>query len=63
MVVYANEQQERRGGNSLTSLVEEGAMMRERQTMIRLPDLSHMQVKCTVHESKVDSLLRYASTC
>ncbi len=58
MVVYANEQQQRRGGNSRTSSVEEGAMMIERQTMIRLPDLSHMQVKCTVHESKIDSLKR-----
>jgi len=26
--------------------------------MIRLPDLTHMQVKCTIHESKVDSLQR-----
>ncbi len=26
--------------------------------MMRLPDLSQMQVKCTVHESKVDSLQR-----
>ena len=39
-------------------MVEEGAMMRERQTIIKLPDLTQMQVKCTVHESKVDSLQR-----
>jgi RND family efflux transporter MFP subunit len=59
MVVYANEQQERRGGgSSQQSMVEEGALMRERQSIIKLPDLSHMQVKCTVHESKVDSLKR-----
>ncbi len=32
--------------------------MRERQTMLRLPDLYQMQVKTTVHESKVDSLKR-----
>ena len=31
-------------------------MVREQQTMFRLPDLSQMQVKVTVHESKVDSL-------
>jgi hypothetical protein len=39
-------------------MIEEGAMVRERQTIIRLPDLSQMQVKCTVHESKIDSLRR-----
>ena len=60
MVIYANEQmgRGRGGGGSPTSLVEEGAIMRERQTMIKLPDLSRMQVKCTVHESKVDMLQR-----
>ena len=58
MVVYANEQQQRRGGNSRTNPVEIGAMMIERQTMIKLPDLTQMQVKCTVHESKIDSLKR-----
>src|SRR5437667_225153 len=58
MVVYANEQLQRRGGQSRMSTVEEGAMMIERQTIIKLPDLSQMQVKSTVHESKVDSLKR-----
>ncbi|MEX0678266.1 MAG: efflux RND transporter periplasmic adaptor subunit [Pirellulales bacterium] len=57
MVVYNNQQQERRS-NSQSAMVEEGALIRERQTLIRLPDLSHMQVKCTVHESKIDSLQR-----
>jgi HlyD family secretion protein len=58
MVVYANEQQQmgRGGGGSQQSIVEEGALMRERQTIIKLPDLTKMQVKCTVHESKVDML-------
>ncbi len=61
MVIYANEMSGRGrggGGSGPTSLVEEGAIMRERQTMIKLPDLSRMQVKCTVHESKVDMLQR-----
>jgi HlyD family secretion protein len=58
MVVYANEQQDRRSGSSQQSMVEEGAMMRERQSIIKLPDLSRMQVKSTVHESKVDYLKR-----
>ena len=57
MVVYANEQSGRRS-SSQVSAVEEGAIMRERQTMIKLPDLSRMQVKTTVHESKVDQLQR-----
>jgi HlyD family secretion protein len=56
MVVYANQNEGRR--NSETAGVEEGALVRERQTLIQLPDLNHMQVKCTVHESKVDSLQR-----
>jgi RND family efflux transporter MFP subunit len=56
MVVYANQSEGRR--NSETAGVEEGALVRERQTLIQLPDLSHMQVKCTVHESKIDSMKR-----
>jgi HlyD family secretion protein len=57
MVVYANDQlQGRGGGGNKESIVEEGALMRERQTIIKLPDLSRMQVKSTVHESKVDML-------
>ena len=59
MVIYANEQQQMgRGGGSQQSIVEEGAIMRERQTIIKLPDLTRMQVKSTVHESKVDMLQR-----
>lgn len=56
MVVYANQSDGRR--NSDSTGIEEGALVRERQTLIQLPDLNHMQVKCTVHESKVDSLKR-----
>ena len=54
MVIYANEM----GGRSSQSVkVEEGAAVRERQSIIRLPDLSQMQVKCLVHESKVEQLM------
>jgi len=58
MVIYANDQSMsgRGGGSSQQAIIEEGATVRERQSIMRLPDLSHMQVKCTVHESKVDSL-------
>ena len=55
MVVYANEQG-RRGQQSVT--IEEGAMVRDRQNILRLPDLSQMQVKVKVHETKVEDLER-----
>ena len=55
MVIYANAEQSRR---SEATIIEEGATVRERQTILRLPDLTSMQVRCTVHESKVDSLER-----
>ena len=55
MVVYANEQRGRFGSSQGPS-IEEGATVRERQTILRLPDLSKMQVKVNVHESKVDKL-------
>jgi multidrug efflux pump subunit AcrA (membrane-fusion protein) len=55
MVVYANEMGSRfRGNQSVT--IEEGAMVRERQTILRLPDLAQMQVKVNVHESKVKQI-------
>ncbi len=57
MVVYANNPGRRYGGNQDVQ-IEEGASVRERQTIIRLPDLSQMQVKVTVHESKIDQLRR-----
>ena len=55
MVVYAN-QRSRWGQQG--SQIEEGASIRERQSIIKLPDLTQMQVKVTVHESKVESLRR-----
>lgn len=36
--------------------VKEGATVREQQTLIQLPDLSNMQVKVQVHESKVEQI-------
>ncbi len=55
MVVYANDPMRGRMG-SQSPQIEEGAMVREQQTIFRLPDLSQMQVKVTVHESKVDQI-------
>ncbi len=54
MVVYANDRSSRYRQEQ--SGIEEGAAIREQQTILRLPDLSRMQVKVTVHESKVDQL-------
>ncbi len=55
MVVYANQQQGRMGGSQQPQ-IEEGAAVRERQTILRLPDLAQMQVKVNVHESKIEAL-------
>jgi multidrug efflux pump subunit AcrA (membrane-fusion protein) len=55
MVVYANDQGSRFGGSQSPS-IEEGAAVRERQTILRLPDLAQMQVKVNVHESKIEML-------
>jgi HlyD family secretion protein len=56
MAVYANETDHH--GKSEQSQIEEGAMIRERQTILRLPDLARMQVKINVHESRVEALGR-----
>lgn len=56
MVVYANDARRSRFGGGQEAQVEEGAMVREGQALVRLPDLSQMQVKVPVHESRVDQL-------
>jgi multidrug efflux pump subunit AcrA (membrane-fusion protein) len=53
MAVYANEAG-RRGNQEVQ--IEEGAVVREGQALVRLPDLSKMQVRVKVHESRVDQL-------
>lgn len=54
MVVYANDPGRR--FRSESSLIEEGAAVRERQSIIRLPDLASMQVRALVHETKVNRI-------
>lgn len=49
-VVYANET-DRRGNAEV--IIQEGAIIRERQVVIRLPDLTQMQVKAKINESKI----------
>lgn len=51
VVVHANRYSSR-GGNA-EFVVEAGATVRERQTLIRLPDPSLMQVKCKINESRI----------
>lgn len=55
MVVYANDLGGRRSMQQEAD-VAEGATVRQGQSIIRLPDLSQMQVKVVVHESNVDRL-------
>lgn len=56
MAVYANENRGRWGNQQ--SEIKEGAQVRDQQTILRLPDLGKMQVKVTVHESKVERIQR-----
>lgn len=50
-VVYASNASSRGGGNEV--IIEEGAQVRERQVIVRLPDPKRMQVKAMVNESKI----------
>lgn len=52
-VVYANETDMFRGSSSSQFVVTPGAMVRERQVIIRLPNADDMQVKATVNEARV----------
>jgi multidrug resistance efflux pump len=49
-VVYANKQSSRSGSEFI---VEAGAMVRENQVIVRLPDPDTMQVKTQINESRV----------
>jgi len=51
VVVYNNSFSSR--GGSSEFVVEEGASVRERQTIIKLPDPSRMQVKTKINESRI----------
>lgn len=52
-VVHANET-DRRGNNEF--IVEAGAMVREQQTIIRLPNPAKMQVKAKINESQITAV-------
>ncbi len=51
-VVYENN----RGRSSSTILIEEGMPVRERQTIINLPDPTKMRVMTKVHESRIGNV-------
>lgn len=51
-VVYASQASRR----SEPVVIEEGATVRERQAIIKLPDLSHMKVDARIHESKISRM-------
>ena len=51
VVIHANSYSSR-GGNA-EFVVEAGAVIRERQTIVRLPDPKRMQVKANVNESRI----------
>ncbi|MBM4001356.1 MAG: HlyD family efflux transporter periplasmic adaptor subunit, partial [Planctomycetes bacterium] len=58
MVVFANDASRSRMGGQQGPQIEEGAQVRERQTLLRIPNLQKMQVKVAVHETKVESIRR-----
>ncbi len=51
VVVYANKYSGR--GGSAEFVVEAGAAVRERQSIIYLPDPSQMQIECKINESRI----------
>lgn len=56
MVVYANDLSGGGRGGQQTPKIEQGAAVKQYQAVIRLPDLTKMQVKTLVHESKIEQL-------
>ncbi|MDD3588182.1 MAG: efflux RND transporter periplasmic adaptor subunit, partial [Thermoguttaceae bacterium] len=53
-VVYANQDNRRFASES--EMIKEGASVRERQVLIRLPDPTQMQVKAMINESNISSV-------
>ena len=51
-MIYASES----GGRGRQEFVEEGATVRERQTLIQLPDVTRMVATLKVHEASVDKV-------
>ncbi|MBU0753736.1 MAG: HlyD family secretion protein, partial [Planctomycetes bacterium] len=56
LVVYGAQDNDRHGWGGSDEMIEEGATVRYRQTLITLPDVSVMMVDTKVHESAVDKV-------
>lgn len=56
MVVYANESSSGYRSSSSGVKIEEGASVRDQQTILRVPDLTQMQCRVLVHESRIESI-------
>jgi HlyD family secretion protein len=55
-VIYAHGDRPMGGGGGEEFVIEEGAAIRERQTIIRLPDVSSMQVVVDINESLIQHI-------
>src|SRR5262249_25518466 len=55
IVVYANQAN---NWGMVQNQIQEGATVREGQTIINLPDPNHMRVRAKINESKVSSIYR-----
>ncbi len=55
LIVYANDSGQMRGGGS-APMIEEGAVVRERQKIFSIPDITNMQVNTKVHEAMVNDV-------
>jgi HlyD family secretion protein len=53
IVIHANTSSGRGGGGGSEVVIEPGTIIRERQTIIRLPDPRKMQVRAKVNESRI----------
>jgi HlyD family secretion protein len=53
-VVYANKFSSSRGSSTAEFVVEPGAVVREQQPLIRLPDPNNMQVRTLINEARVN---------
>lgn len=53
-VVYANQQSSRRGSSEV--MIDEGTVVRERQAIINLPDVTKMKVDARIHESAISQI-------
>ncbi len=51
-VVYAVNKNARGGADQ----IEAGAVVRERQAIINMPDVTHMKVDCRIHESQIGNI-------